>query len=184
MLLYPGKTPPNCLLPPRSLRMGVRMRLRSWLGRLSWCRRIVLPRPGSSLFRDSAVTRCIHVRSLPSRNAIAGGCVGRNLCEGLPRWRMGCIMCLPRHTELQSLIVPLLFLASLLHQCQCRDNNAFCDHRCVQDGFFLSVREFRQVETTSSLLNDRFQSSMMDQKAISSEVQLQKAMVAMALPAA
>ncbi len=77
VLLSLGKTPSNCLLlPPRSLRMGVRMRLRSWLGHLSWSRRIVLPRPGSSLFRDSAVTRCIHVRSLPSRNAIAGGGCG------------------------------------------------------------------------------------------------------------
>ncbi len=94
MLLSPGKTPSNCLLlPPRSLRVGVRMRLRSLLGRR--CRRIVLSRPGSSLSRDSSVTRCIHVRSLPLRNAIAGGGVGRNLCKCLPRWWRGCSMCLP-----------------------------------------------------------------------------------------
>ncbi len=54
----------------------------------------------------------------------------------------------------KSLIIPLLFLASLLHQCQRRAKNALCDHRCVQDGFFFSVREIRQVEPTSSLLND------------------------------
>ncbi len=155
MLLSPGKTPSNCLLlPPRSLRMGVRMRLRSWLDRLSCCRRVVLPRPGSSLFRDSAVPRCIHVRSLLSRNVIAGGWAGRNLCEGLPRWRRGCRLCLPRHTELQSLIIPLLFLASLLHQCQRRAKNALCDHRCVQDSLFFPVREISQVKPTSSLLND------------------------------
>ncbi len=76
VLLSPGKTPSNCLLlPPRSLWMGVRMRLSSWLGRLSWCRRIVLPRPGSSLFRDSAVTCCIHIRSLPVEECDSwGGC--------------------------------------------------------------------------------------------------------------
>lgn len=39
----------NCLLlSPHSLKM------RSWLGCLSCCRRIVLPRPGSSLYRYSA----------------------------------------------------------------------------------------------------------------------------------
>ncbi len=93
MLLSPGKTPSSCLLPPCSLRMGVRMRLRSWLGRLSWCRRIVLPRPGSSLFQDSAVTRFIHVQSLPSRNAIAGGWVRAVICAKVCRGGGGGAVC-------------------------------------------------------------------------------------------
>ncbi len=152
MLLSPGKTPSNCLLlPPRSLRMGVRMSLRSWLGRLIWCRRIVLPRPGSSLFQDSAVTRCIHVQSLPSRNATAGGCAGRNLCEGLPRWRRECSLCLPRHTELQSLI--LLYSWHLFY-ISVSAEPTMPSAITVQDGIFFPVREIRQVKPTSSLLND------------------------------
>lgn len=51
----------------------------------------------------------IHLRSLFSWNAKAGGWAGRSLCKGLPRWWRACSLCLSRRTEFQSLTISILF---------------------------------------------------------------------------